>query len=311
MLLSIKGQTVRNYSYLLDNGVNVKMEHCWSHVWVSQTFSPFKAGDKGDPIDVNIRVLGDLISGSSFILLNQGKEVRTGGAAPGNYDLKLIFKLSGKPGTLSFIVNNVVIKPKTKTALSVIVYDYQLNITETPGTLKGLAGYESGVVSYNGSVDTKPNPGVFSFYAKGKHDTKITPDESAGETRGKIKPGTYDVLIAIGISGQKHEVWLDNFVLKPDISYKIVINLNAGVIIYTGGNKEVKALHMYPAGASAQQTVKPAPDKAREIICHENVSLTNPCIPGLYDVLLEFGKAAKFEWRKNISIQSKTRTEVK
>jgi hypothetical protein len=311
IMLSIKAQTVANYSYLLDNGVNVKIEHGWNHVWVQQAFNAFKEGDKGDPIDVNIRVLGDLKSSSSFKLLSQGKEVRTTGAVPGNYDLKLSFKLSGKPGTLSFVLNNIIIKPKTKTSVSVTLYDYQVNITETPGTLKGLSGYESNVVSYNGSVDTKPNLGVFTFYAKGKHDTKIAPDEATSETKGKIKAGTYDVLITIGISGQKHELWLENFLLKPDISYRIVTNLNAGVIIYSGGNKEVKALHMYPAGTSAKQTGKPAPDKTREIVSHENVGLTNPCIPGSYDVLLEFGKGVKYEWRKNILIQSKIRTDIK
>jgi hypothetical protein len=310
VLLSAKGQTVANYSYVLDNGINVRVERGWNHVWVQQAFDVLKEGDKGDPIDVVIRVLGDLKSSSSFKLLSQGKEVRTAGAAPGTYDLKLSFKLSGKPGTLSFIVNNVIIKPKTKTTLTVTIYDYQVNIAEAPGTLKGLSGYESSVISYNGSVDTKPNTGVFTFYAKGKHDAKITPDEATSDIKGKIKPGTYDVLITIGISGQKHDLWLENFTLKQDVNYKIVANLNAGVVIYTGGNKEVRSLHMYPAGTSAKQTGKPAPDKTKEIIIHESVGITNPCAPGSYDVLLEFGKGAKYEWRK-VSVQSKQRADIK
>jgi hypothetical protein len=312
MILSIQGQTVSNYSHLLDNGISVKTAHCWSHVWVQQTYEPIKEGTQASPLAMNIRTLGDLIlSGSTIKLLSAGKEVKMQGAAPGIYDLKVTSKLSGKPGTLTFAVGNVVIKPKTKTSLSITLYDYQINIAETPGTLKGLSGYESNVNSYKGSAEPNPNRGVFSFYAKGKHDTKITPDEAAAETKGKIKPGTYDVLITIGISGQKHEVWLENFVMKPDVSYKIATNLNAGTIIYTGGNKDVKAMHLYPAGTAAQQTAKPAPDKTREIISYENIISTNACPPNAYDVLLNFGGGKKYEWRKNIVIQTGVRTEVK
>jgi hypothetical protein len=310
LLLSVKGQTVTNYSYALDNGVNVKIEHGWNHVWVNQTFDVLKDEDKGVPIDVSIRVLGDLKASTSFKLLSQGKETRTAGAAAGNYDLKLTFKLSGKPGTLSFVITNVTIKPKTKTTVSVTLYDYQINIAEAPGSLKGLSGYESNVVTYNGSSDAKPLQGVFTFYEKGKRDAKITPDEITSETKGKIKPGTYDVLITVAISEQKHMIWLENFTVKPDISYKITANLNAGMITYSGVNKDAKVFHMYPAGTAAKQT-KPAPDPSKEIISLENIFTSNPCAPGSYDVLIEYGKGARYEWKKNILIQSKLRSDIK
>jgi hypothetical protein len=310
LLLSVKGQTVTNYSYALDNGVNVKIEHGWNHVWVNQTFDVLKDADKGVPIDVSIRVLGDLKTSTSFKLLSQGKEIRTADAAAGNYDLKLSFKLSGKPGTLSFVISNVTIKPKTKTTVSVTLYDYQINIAEAPGSLKGLSGYESAVVSYNGSSDVKPLQGVLTFYEKGKHDAKISPDEATSEIKGKIKPGTYDVLITVGVSKQKHMIWLENFTVKPDISYKITASLNAGMISYSGINKDAKVLHMYPVGTAAKQT-KAAPDPSKEIISHENIFSPNPCAPGSYDVLIEYGKGARYEWKKNILIQSKLRFDIK
>jgi hypothetical protein len=310
LFFSVKGQTVSAYSYALDNGVNIKIEHGWNHVWVSQAFDVLKDADKGEPIDVNIRVLGDLKSSTSFKLLSQGKEVRLAGASPGSYDLKLTFKLSGKPGTLSFVVNNVTVKPKTKTTVSVTLYDYQINIAETPGSLGGLSGYESSVVSYNGSGDVRPLQGVFTFYAKGKHDAKLTPDAAAGDTKGKIKPGTYDILLTIGVSKQKHLVWFENITLKADVTYKITTNLNAGLVSYSGVNKDAKALHLYPAGTAAKQAGKAVLDPASEIISHENVFTPNPCAPGSYDVLVEYGKS-KFEWKKNILIQSKIKTDVK
>ena len=111
--LALQGQPVSDYSYKLENGINVKSEHCWNQVWVQQSYAALNAGEQ-TPLAVNIRALGDLISSSSFKLLSSGKEVRMQGAAPGTYDLKLVFKLSGKPGTLSFLVGNLLIKPKTK-----------------------------------------------------------------------------------------------------------------------------------------------------------------------------------------------------
>jgi hypothetical protein len=98
--------------------------------------------------------------------------------------------------------------------------------------------------------------------------------------------------------------------MKPDISYKIGTNLNAGVIVYTGGNKDVKAMHLYPAG-TAQQIAKPAPDKSREIITYETGLSGSACSPGHFDVMLEYGKGAKYEWKPGIVVQTGIRKEVK
>jgi len=311
VILSLQAQPVSNYSYKLNNGITVKTERCWNQVWVQQSYEAMNAGDKTPPLAVNIRALGDLISSSAFKLLSAGKEVRMQGVAPGTYDLKLTFKLSGKPGTMSFVAGNIIIKPKTKTSVSVTLYDYQILIEETPASLKGLSYYESKVNRYKGHTIQDLYFGIPSFYEKGKHDRPIPPDEPMGKTNGKIKPGTYDVLISIGISGQTHKVWLENFLLKPDINYKISTNLNAGGIIYTGTNKDVNAMHLYPAGTAARQTGNPAPNKNIELISYESITVANCCSPGTYDVLLNIKNGTKYEWRKNIGIQTGTKTEVK
>jgi hypothetical protein len=310
IILSLQSQPVSNYVYKLDNGINVKSEHCWNQVWVQQSYTPMNEGDKTSPLTVNIRALGDLISGSEFKLLSAGKEIKIQGASPGTYDLKLSFKLSGKPGNLGFLVSNIVIKPKTKTAVSITLYDYQILLEEKQASLNGLAQYESDVNRCKSHTVQEGYYGIPTFYEKGKHDKAITPDQAEGNTKGKIKPGTYDVLISIKISDQTQKVWLENFQMKPDISYKLAINLNAGGIIYTGGNKDVKSLLLYPAGTAAKQT-KPEPLKNLEIISYDNVTIANCCSPGTYDVLLKFAKDSKYEWRKNIAITTGVRTEVK
>lgn len=310
VILTLQAQPVSDYSYKLDNGITVRTEHCWSQVWVQQTYATLTANDK-TPLAVNIRTLGDLIAGSTFKLLNAGKEIKMQGAAPGTYDLKLIFKLSGKPGTLSFIVENIVIKPKTKTSVSVTLYDYQIVIGEAPAKSKGLASYETQVNRCKSNTVQDMYFGIPSFYAKGKHDKPIPPDQTTNKTSGSIKPGTYDMLISVGISGQTQNIWLENFIMKPDIKYKISTNLNAGGITYAGVNKDVNVMKLYPAGTADKQAGNPSPNKNIEIISYENIKVANCCSPGTYDVLLGLKNSSKYEWRKNIIIQTGTRSEVK
>jgi hypothetical protein len=309
-ILTIHSQPVSEYTYKLDNGISVKTEHCWNQVWVQQDYAALQAADKA-PLSVSIRTLGDLTSGSSFKLLRTGKEVKTQGAAPGTYDMKLSFKLSGKPGTLSFIVGNVVIKPKTKTTVTITIYDYQIAIAESPASNKGLASFETIVNRFKGNTDQSNNTGIPSFYAKGQHDKAIPPDEASKKTEGKIKPGTYDVLVSILISGVTQKVWLENFTMKPDIKYAISTNLNGGVISYSGGNKDVKNIRLYPSGTAARQTGTPAPIKNIELGSYDNTVLVNACPPGAYDVLLSMKNDTKFEWRKNLIVKTGSRTEVK
>ena len=309
-ILSLNSQPVSEYTYKLDNGISVKTEHCWNQVWVQQDYAPLQAADKS-PLSVSTRTLGDLTSGSSFKLLKAGKEVKMQGAVPGTYDLKLAFKLSGKPGTLSFIVGNVVIKPKTKTTITITIYDYQIAIAESPASNKGLSSFESLVNRFKGNTDQTNNTGVPSFYMKGQHNKAIAPDESAKKNSGKIKPGTYDVLVSILISGVTQKVWLENFIMKPDIKYVISTNLNGGVISYSGGNKDVKNIRLYPSGTAAKQTGTPAPVKNSELGSYDNAVSVNACPPGAYDILLSMKNDTKFEWRKNLVVKTGGRTEVK
>jgi hypothetical protein len=308
VILALKAQPVSDYSYKLDNGITVKTERCWNQVWVQQDYVALKADDQ-NPLAVSTRTLGDLTSGSSFKLMRAGKEVKTKGAAPGTYDLKLAFKLSGKPGTLSFVVGNVVVKPKMKTTITITLYDYQVFISESPTAINGLSFFDSKIIKYKGNTDQTNSVGIPMFYAKGRHDQVIPPAESMSKTSGKMKPGVYDVLISMSVSGQTQKIWFENFTMKPDVTYTISTNLNGGVIAYTGGDRDVKNLHLYPAGTAAKQTGTPSPIKNLELFRYENISANNACAPGAYDVLLSMGN--KYEWRKNLVIKTGSKTEVR
>ena len=311
LMLSIHSQPVTNYVYKLANGIEVKTEQCWNHVWVQQNYTAINTGDKESPFKVSIRALGDLISGSEYKLLSAGKEVKLQNAAPGTYDLKLNFKLSGKPGSLSFVVENILIKPKMRTTVSVTLYDYQILMEEKQASLNGQSRYESLINRCKTHTQQEGYFGIPTFYVPGKHDNAVTPDQAESKTTGKIKPGTYDVLISVNIANQNQKIWLDNFQMKPNISYKVSTNLNAGGIMYTGGNKDVKEMILYPAGTAAKQTGKPEPIKNQDIITYNNVTISNCCSPGTYDVLLEYAKGSKYEWKKNIAITTGVMTDVK
>jgi len=307
VFLSLQAQPVKDYSYKYDNGISVKTERCWNQVWVQQSYAAMTAADKTS-LNVDIRTLGDLISGSSFKLFRDGKEIKTQGAAPGTYDLKLTFKLTARPGTLSFTIANVLIKPKTKTNVSITLYDYQIMIAETPAPNGGLTSYESIVNRCKTNTIQDIYLGVPTFYTPGNRNSPITPSAADGNTKGNIKPETYDVLISVGISGQTHKIWLENFKMQPDIKYVITTNLNAGGITYTGP-QDVKDMRLYPAGTAAKQTGTPAPIKNSETISYEKAKILNCCSPGTYDVLLNFGN--KYEWRKSIAVTTGTKAEVK
>jgi hypothetical protein len=311
IVLTLKAQKVSNYTYHFDNGINVKMEQCWNQVWVSQTFEAMKTSDQTPPLAINARTLGNLTSGSTFKLFSSGKEIKLQGIKSGTYSLKQTFKLAGKPGTITFDIDNVIIKPQTKTTLSIVLYDYQILIEEKPENHSGQTSYVSKVERYKGNAELNPTCGVLTFYEKGKHDKPVASSGGTPGKNGNVKTSAYDVLITLGAPGRQQKIWLENFLMKPDVIYNITTNLNAGVIEYLGGNREVKAIHLYPAGIADKQKGSAAPDKNLEMMKCENQDAASACPPGTYDVLLNFNDGKKYEWRKNIVVTPGSRSQVK
>lgn len=309
--LQISAQPVSNFLYKLDNGITVKTERTWGQVWVQQKYSNMAAGDKSSPLSVNIRTLGSLIAGSEYKLLDGEKEVSMQKVTPGTYKLRLTFKLSGTPGTLSFIVENVIIKSKSITAIDITLYDYQVMVTDAPASLKGMAAYETDIDRCKTHTIQDIYKGTPTFYEVGNHNTPLNLAKIESDIKGQIKPGTYDILITLPISNQVQKIWLENFIMLADKSYKIKINLNAGGIQYTGGSKDVTSLHLYPAGTSSKMADNPSPNKSLETISYDKVTIANCTSPGVYDVLLNYGNGKKYEWRKNIAVTTGNKTDIK
>jgi hypothetical protein len=310
LIIPLLSQTTSNFVYKLDNGITVKMERDWTHEWIQQRQDPV-SGNESTSVTVSVRTMGDLIQSSVFKLTGGGKDVKMKEASPGTYDLKITSKLTGKPGFISFDVKGIVVKPKMKTTVTVTIYNYQINIEETPGANKSLASYETLVNRFKGSTETNVKWGTTSIYAKGAHDKSLKPNESTGDNNGKINPGTYDLVMTIESCGTSQKVWLENFAMKPGINYKITANLNAGELIYVGTQRDVKKLQMYPAGTADRQQGGAKPDKALEISCYEPATTKFPCPPGSYDVLLNISNGSKYEWRKNIIVRTGMRSDVK
>ena len=310
-ILPIQAQKVSNYSYILDNGIVVKMDNDWGNVWVQQSQDAFKPSEPQESVVISVRTMGDLTQGTAFKLLKNGKSVSVKNAAPGTYDLSITSQLSGKPGTLSFDVNGIVVKAKMKTTVTITIYGYQFNIVESAGSFNGLANYASEVEKFKGSKERSPKCGIPAFYPKGVHSSAVNPSVKTNDLSGKIKPGTYDVQLSLDVCGYKQKIWLENFSLKPNVSYKISTNLNAGEVSYAGVTRDVKRLHMYPAGTAARQQGAAKPDNSSELICYDPATSVFPCPPGVYDVLIEIGNGANYMWRKNIVVRTGSRSYIK
>lgn len=307
----LEAQKVSNYSYKFINGVEVKMEKDWGHVWIQQTHSAFAANEDPQSVVINVRTMGVLVQGSTFKLTSGGKDVRMKDASAGTYDLTISSNLSGKPGTLSFDVNGIVVKPKMKTTVSVTIYGYLVNIEESTGSFNGLAAYDSKVYKYQGNTETSPTCGRPAFFMKGDHNKSINPDIKTDDLSGRIKAGTYDVQLTLDVCGSDQKIWLENMVLKPNTSYKISTNLNAGDIAYAGIARDISKMHMYPAGTADRMQGSAKPDKTREILCYDPATTRYPCPPGSYDVLLNMGNGSRYEWKKNVVVRTGYRVDVK
>jgi hypothetical protein len=308
---NVNGQTITNYSYKLDNGITVKTENSWNQTKAQIKYDTAGYKENTMPLAVKISAVGSLISFSSYKVYASKGEVNEKELTPGTYTVKVSLNLSANPGKLVFDVENVVVKPKTKTILTINVYEYQVQIAETSGGQKGLSYYQSNINRYKGNNEQNLNWGLPSFYPPNKHDQKISPDEPMGDYYGRIKPGIYDVLISMEISGKTQKIWLNNFSMKPDISYNITTNLNAGQITYSGGNYEVKVLHLYPSGTANKQKGNPSPYTGLEIIGYQPANYVFAAPPGTYDILLNYGHGVKYEWRKGVSVRTGQLTSVK
>ena len=123
LTIPLLSQTTSNFIYKFDNGIVVKMERDWTHEWIQQRQDPV-SGTETSSVTVNVRTMGELTQSSVFKLTSAGKDVKMKDAAPGTYDLKITSKVTGKPGTISFDVKGILVKPKMKTTVTVTIYNY-------------------------------------------------------------------------------------------------------------------------------------------------------------------------------------------
>jgi hypothetical protein len=68
---------------------------------------------------------------------------------------------------------------------------------------------------------------------------------------------------------------------------------------------------MYPSGTADKQAGAAKPDKNLEVECYEPATSKFACPPGSYDVLINIGNGAKYEWRKNVFVRTGIRSDVK
>lgn len=304
-------QKVSGYNYALANGVIVKMENTWSNVRAQLSYDTIGVAKGKVALEVKLKWVGNLVSDYTYAVFDNAGKVTNEKFLPGNYRVAFDVKLVEGVGKLSFEVKDVIVKPDRRTVLQVDIYDYLITVREEPSPMKGLSYYESKVNRYKDNWEQNRNWAKPAFYMPGQHEKRIDPDQPMGDYYGKIKPGTYDLLLNMEISGKLQKIWLTNFTMKPDVRYHITTNINGGEIAYTGGDYEVKILYLYPAGTAAKQKGKVQRNVPLEIIGYEPATGVFAAPPGKYDVMLNYGHGIKYEWRKGVQITTGKKTEVK
>ncbi len=302
-------QTISNYEYKFDNGMKMVTEKGWNLVNISQTFNILDTARTKSPLLIKVNSIGDLISESKFKVFKDSSEVNPEIAAVGSYKLSVECRLLQNNGSISFEVNDVVIKEKLQTILTISVHNTEILIQESNAYNNGLMVYETYVIKNTGQngIETTPH-----FYAPGTVSPEIPPAEALDHYLGKNKPGIYDIKtnIELKMTGFSHIIWLQGITLKPDIRYVFSFNLNVGELRYSGGDSNVKAVHLYPAGTANKLKGVAKPQKNIEVFGFERPSWFTISPPGTYDILLEYGPQIKYEWRKNVVCKVGEQTDI-
>lgn len=311
LIKPVLSQTVSNYKYKLDNGINIVTEKGWNWVNASQTFTPIDSAPTRDALVIRIKSVGDLFGESKITVKKNNLEINPASAKEGSYVVHANCRLLSTPsGSITFEVSNVQVKPKMQTVLTVLVHDVQVSITEAPKSSKGLSYYELKLLNYKGDQGVR---GEIYFFKPGTKTPRIPPAEPQGDYYGLTKPGIYDIqtLFDLNATDFDYKLWFQNMQLKPDTRYILAINLNAAELRYAGGNYEVKALQLYPAGTAKLLNEAAKPQPSKKVFGFERPQRFTLCPPGTYDVLLDYGFGVRYEWRKNVECKVGERVEVK
>ena len=308
-LAIINSQTISNYVYKFENGVNVVTEKGWNWINLSVSNGILDSAKIKSPLLVEVRSIGDLVAGSKFKVLKDSSEVNMETLTPGSYKLSVGCSLLQKNGTISFDVNDVVIREKMQTILTISVHDAEIIINESITEADGLTIYEVRIDKNTGQNGIIVTP---HFYAPGTVSPEIAPVATVSPCLGKIKPGTYDIKtnIELKMTGFAHIIQVKNISLKPDAKYVFSCNLNVGELRYAGDNSNVKAVHLYPAGTASKLKGIAKPQKDIEIFGFERPTWFTVCPPGTYDILLEYTAPVKYEWKRNIVCKVGEQTDI-
>lgn len=310
-----------DYSYRLTNGIRITPENGWRKTEATQDFTNGVFVSNRGAVQVDFTVIGDLVDDHPEITLSSSSKpknsVKLNAGTPsadlnkGKYNAFIKFPLQLKNGTITFRINDVIVKENTLTLVRVTINDIQVAIVEAPG--EGWKQSEYNFTTYwaKGNMDGGGYTGYPTVFKAKDHFQMVTPVEIASDTKAKMRPGTYDFYLDTDISKAKfrYTCWIENVKMESNTTYQFRCNLN-GSRVRTGiADDNPKQIGFYPPGTAAKQKPRVNKKLIRYTVVEPWKSAV--CPTGTYDVLLSFDYGAKMEWRENVVFKYGEETVIK
>jgi hypothetical protein len=309
-------QSVSDYHYTLENGIEVVTDHGWNFVFIYEQTDEFDNKDQAE-LKLNAYAVGDMLAGeNTFELLSaEGRRVpglednpRVYHLGPGTYSAVCTLPLKDGAGEISFKINNIQAEAAESTTVSAVFNEVGITVEEEGDTKGGLAAYSAFSEIYAG----ERGPAVYPhMYKPGDHSQRLKPAESINDQTHRIGPGIYDLFLDMDIScaGFGYEIWLNNIELKEDTRTNVTVNLHGSEIeVRSASGSRPDMIHFYREGTADKIGLNE--DKDLELYAIEGPGCE--CPAGTYDILLNYGYGERYEWKKSVKclIGEKTLIEL-
>jgi hypothetical protein len=334
----LSAQKIASYSYASADGLAVRMEKTWAGANVSQVFS-----ESETPAGAASRVLFEIdwkaeisaisqeiwLSNAKGALVDRPVPGKPSKALPaGSYNAAVVVNY-GEWGLARFNLTGIVLKPapaaaraaagakrapSARSTLTTLKLDFNLPLvkfSKKPTPLQGLARYESVTWWAPGKRDGAGYIGRPSLFPPGVKDPhkRLKPQVGA-EQWGAVKPGSYDLLLSVefGRSGQGSEIRIPGMKLLPNFDLRVDLVLNGSAILVKGETVP-PTIRFYPPG-TAGKARKPAGAPGQALWSIDDPGTKTVCPPGDYDILYDYEKENRIEWRPGVRLEAGSLVEL-
>ncbi len=313
-VVNTAAQSISDYHYALENGIEVVTDNGWNFVFISEQTEEFDNENQAE-LKLNAYSVADMLAGENTfeLMASEGQpaaclEGQPGvyHIDPGTYSAVCTLPLKGNKGTISFKISNIQVEKAQSTTVSAVFNEVSIDITEEEKAKGGLAAYSAFSEIYAGERGPTIYPHI---YNPGSHSQRLEPAESINDQTHRIAPGTYDLFLEMDIScaGFGYEIWLNGIELKEGIRTNVTVNIHGSEIeVRSASGSRPDMIHFYREGAAGKIGLKE--DKDLELYSIEGPGCE--CPAGTFDILLNYGYGERYAWAKSIECRIGEKTVI-